>query len=74
MRMCVILYKNKSVYQILNCKTYACALPSPLGMNTDLSRNKIMPSYVSDEVQRVQWEQQVLCEFPREQLFGKKRS
>lgn len=74
MRVCVILYKNKSVYQILNCKTYARILPSPLGMNTDFSRNKIMPLYVSDEVQRVQRVQQVLCEFPREQLFGKKRS
>lgn len=38
------------------------------------SRNKITPSYISNEVQRVQRAQQVLCEFPREQLFGKKHS
>lgn len=38
------------------------------------SRNKITLSYISNEVQRVQRAQQVLCEFPREQLFGKKHS
>lgn len=72
MSMCALLYKDKPAYQILHCKTYS--LTWPLGLNAALSRNKITPSYISNEVQRVQRVQQVLCEFPREQLFGKRRS
>lgn len=72
MSMCALLYKDKPAYQILNCET--CALTWPLGLNAAFSRNKITPSYISNEVQRVQRVQQVLCEFPRERLFGKKRS